>query len=430
MIADDRIRNLGLWAVTAPPPPALAALDGHLTCDVLVIGGGYTGVSAALHLAQAGVKVVLLEANYLGYGGSGRNVGLVNAGLWVLPDDVVRELGPDYGERLNHVLGSSPDLVFALIDKHGISCEAVRNGTLHCAHSPSGYRYLQERERQWGRRGAPVRLLDAEKAAEKIGSRAYHGALWDLRAGTVQPLAYLHGLAHAAVRSGALLYVHSPALAVEKHPGGWRVKTPGGSVSASGIILATNAYTDGILPELKRTFIRFHYFQFATKPLPEAVRKTVLPDRHGTWDTNTVLSSMRLDASGRLIAGSVGTVEDFGYPLHKSWARRMIRKIFPQVGDVDLEYSWYGVIAMTRNHMPRFYELGPGFITVMSYNGRGIGPGTMFGKLMAQYFLHGGKDGIPLPVSRPQSLRTRKAWEVFYEVGARLYHAVQKVVLP
>jgi len=153
----------GVWTVTAPSHPRLYPVMGEQKSDVAIVGGGYTGLSAALHLAEAGIDVALLEAKSIGYGGSGRNVGLVNAGLWLKPDEVVEKLGEDYGERTLDVLGSSPDLVFELIDKYGIECDAVRKGTLHCAHSPGGYKVLRQREEQWQRRGAPVELLSVKK---------------------------------------------------------------------------------------------------------------------------------------------------------------------------------------------------------------------------------------------------------------------------
>uniref|UniRef100_A0A7C4RGR1 FAD-binding oxidoreductase n=1 Tax=Desulfatirhabdium butyrativorans TaxID=340467 RepID=A0A7C4RGR1_9BACT len=427
---EDQTRELGLWAATAPPPPISNALQGESSCDVTVIGGGFTGISAALHLAEAGVDVTLLEARQIGYGGSGRNVGLVNAGLWVLPDDVLKALGSDYGERLNTVLGASPDLVFNLIENYGISCEALRNGTLHCAHSPAGYRYLRERQAQWARRGAPVVLLEREIATSRIGSSAYYGALLDLRAGTVQPLAYVYGLAHAAVKRGARLHVQSPVTEISRAEGKWVVQTPSGRVRSKAVILATNGYVDQVLPELKQVFIRFNYFQFATRPLPDHVLKTVLPERNGIWDTNTVLSSMRLDRSGRLVVGSVGTVDGFAHRLHEAWARRMLCAVFPQIGSVHFDYAWHGVIAMTRNHMPRFYRLGPDFYTVMSYNGRGIGPGTVFGKLLADVVCKDSIEDFPLPLTEPKPVWLRKGWEFFYEAGARLYHGLQKRILP
>lgn len=423
---EDRTANFGLWAATAPPPPALTPFEGDQTTDVAVIGGGFTGVSAALHLAEAGTDVVLLEAKEIGYGGSGRNVGLANAGLWVLPEDIVKELGPDYGERLNTVLGASPDLVYGLIEKHGIQCEAIRNGTLHCAHSPSGYRYLQEREVQWGRRGAPVKLLSRQDAAAKIGSDAFYGALLDLRAGTVQPLAYVYGLAHAAVRAGARLHIKSPAISLQRKDNRWHLRTPSGTLQARAIIMGTNGYLDHVFGELQDTFIPFNYFQFSTPPLPEKVRQSVLPDRNGTWDTATVLTSYRLDEAGRLIVGSVGQAQGFARGLHRNWAERTIRKVFPQIGRVQMEYGWHGVIAMTVNHIPRFHILGPDLAMVTGYNGRGIGPGTAFGKLLAELVSGASEKDMPLPVLKPQPIFLRKLRELFYETGARLYHTVQR----
>ncbi len=422
---EDRAVNFGLWAATAPEPPALTPFTGDQTTDVAVIGGGFTGVSAALHLAEAGTDVVLLEAEIIGHGGSGRNVGLTNAGLWVLPEQIVKELGPDYGERLNTVLGNSPDLVYHLIEKHGIPCEAVRNGTLHCAHSPAGFRYLQEREAQWGRRGAPVSLLNRQEAAAKIGSDAFHGALLDLRAGTVQPLAYVHGLAHAAVRAKARLHIRSPVTGLQRLNGRWHLQTPAGTLKATAVIMATNGYLNHVLAELKATFIPFNFFQFATPPLPENVRRSILSGGHGAWDTATVLTSYRLDRTGRLIVGSVGQAAGFARKLHRNWAQRIMRRVFPQVGQVGMEYGWHGVIAMTTNHIPRFHMLGPDLVMVTSYNGRGIGPGTVFGKMLADLVSGGSEKDIPLPVLKPQPIFLRGLREVFYETGARLYHTVQ-----
>ncbi|MEJ2041271.1 MAG: FAD-binding oxidoreductase, partial [Desulfosarcinaceae bacterium] len=328
------VSDFGLWKMTAPAAPDLQALQGGNETEVAVIGGGYTGLSAALHLAQAGTPVTLLEAEAVGHGGSGRNVGLVNAGLWMFPDDVARTMGPEYGERLLSILGDSPELVFALVEKHGIQCEAVRQGTLHCAHSRGGFRALRMREDQWGRRGAPVTLLNRAQAAPKIGSQAFYGALLDMRAGTVQPLAYARGLAHAAVKAGARLYHASPVKALERRQGGWELRTPAGSLIARRVIVATGGYTEHFNPALKQTFIPFNFFQFSTPPLPEEVRRTILPGGHGAWDTNLVLSSYRMDTQGRLVVGSVGLVDGFAMGLHRSWARRTLAKVFPQIRPV------------------------------------------------------------------------------------------------
>jgi glycine/D-amino acid oxidase-like deaminating enzyme len=352
-------------------------------------------------------------------------VGLVNAGLWLMPEDVERKLGPEYGRRLIDVLGRSPDLVFGLIAKHGIECEAVRKGTLHCAHSPAGYRALAQREAQWLQRGAPVKLLNRKEAAPKIGSDIFYGALLDERAGTIQPLSYAHGLAQAAGQAGAHLFCKSPVTAMKREKDGWNLSTPGGRVRAQWVILATPAYPAHALEKNTQAMVPFHYFQFATAPLPEEIRRTILPGGQGAWDTRLVLSSYRLDRAGRLIVGSVGQVENMGFRLHKDWAHRTIAKVFPQVGQTKLEHAWNGCIAMTVDHIPRFHVLNGTCVTVTSYNGRGIGPGTVFGKLLAAYALKGDGRDMPLPLKSQQDVFLRGLRGLFYEAGARIYHLLQ-----
>jgi sarcosine oxidase len=416
----------GLWTVTAPPHPKLYPINGEHKTDVAVVGGGYTGLSAALHLAEAGVDVTLLEAKSIGYGGAGRNVGLVNAGLWLMPDEVVQIIGPEHGERIISVLGASPDLVFELINKHNIACEAVREGTLHCAHSPSGYKALQQREEQWQRRNAPVTLLNRDKAAPMIGSTAFHGALWDKRAGRIQPLAYAYGLADAASTAGANLFVNSPVTAYRRNGDTWHLKTPSGAVLAKKVILATQGYPDHAFKHQNNSMIPFNFFQFSTPPLPDSVRETILPGRQPAWDTNLVLSSYVIDASGRLIVGSVGQARNGAYNLHKQWVLRSIKKVFPQVGQIELEQAWDGIIRMTPDNVPKFHVLDKGMFTVTSYNGRGIGPGTVFGKLLAEYAQNEAKDMIPLPLTEQKSIASRFLRGIYFETGGRLYHSVHR----
>ncbi|MBF0211135.1 MAG: FAD-binding oxidoreductase [Desulfamplus sp.] len=418
----------GLWDKTALNAPSFDSIKGEHKADVAIIGGGYTGLSAALHLAEEGTDALLLEAQDIGFGGAGRNVGLVNAGLWLMPEDVIAKLGKEIGEELIRVLGASPDLVFRLIEKHNIDCEAVRAGTLHCADCSGGYRALEQREAQWQKRGAPVTLLKREAAAPLIGSNSFMGALLDKRAGTVQPLAYAYGLAKAAHNAGAKIYTKSPVTSISRDNNQWKLTTPNGVVKAKAVILAVQGYADNAFKDMQQNLIPFNYFQFATPPLPEDINKTILPQRHGAWDTNLVLSSYRIDKAGRLIVGSVGQVDNMGYALHKSWAQRTVAKVFPQVKNISFEHAWYGRIAMTTDHIPRFHILGPDFITVTSYNGRGIGPGSVFGKLLANSIKSGSTANIPLPLSEPSKVFMRGFRGLFYEAGARIYHTAQRRV--
>ena len=418
----------GLWAATAKGHVNLETFSGSTHTRVAIIGGGYTGLSAALHLAKQGEDVVLLEGSDIGHGGAGRNVGLVNAGLWLMPEDVIRLVGKEHGEDLINVLGASPDLVYELIDRYDIHCEAWRHGTLHCADARSGYKALQERERQWQKRGAPVKLLDKDEAAEKTGSTAFLGALLDERAGTVHPLSYAYGLARAALKEGAALFTHSPVQDLERSNNGWLLKTPGGELTAESVIVAVQGYPEAAFSDQIQGLVPFNYFQFATPPLPKDILATVLPGRQGSWDTNLILSSYRLDAAGRLIVGSVGMVENWAWDLHKAWADRTIKKVFPQVGEVPLEYGWWGRIAMTPDHIPRFHVMDEGLAMVTCYNGRGIGPGTVFGKLLAQYITTEDRSLIPLPARPIEPVGFRQLRGLFYEAGSRLYHLVQRRV--
>ncbi len=232
----------GLWERTAPPAPPTAPLAGDVKADVVVVGCGYTGLAAALRLAEAGARVVALELVEVGYGAAGRNVGFVNAGMWVMPAEIPKALGPDYGERAMTLLDDGPAAVWALIEEHAIDCDPVRNGTLKCAVGQAGLAELEERAAQLCARGAPVSVLSAAEAAARLGTTAYSGALFDRRAGTIQPLAYARGLARAAVEAGAVLHTQSAARAAERTNGAWRVATERGSATADWIIVATDAY--------------------------------------------------------------------------------------------------------------------------------------------------------------------------------------------
>ena len=418
----------GLWEKTAPAAPDTAPLAGDLRADVVIVGAGYTGLSAALHLAEAGVSVAVLEAAGIGFGGSGRNVGLVNAGLWIMPDEVPDILGREHGERLIAALGEGPGVVFELIRRHGIDCEAEPAGTLHCAADKAGLRELRERERQWRARGAPVRLLDAAETAVRVGTGVYRGALLDERAGTVQPLAYARGLARAAIAAGARVFTGSPAVSWAREGSGWRVATAGGSVAADWVVVATNAYTTAPWPAVREEIVHLPYFNLATAPLPDAALERILPGREGAWDTRTVLSSLRRDRQGRLVFGSVGALRGTGLAVHRAWARRALARLFPFLGpfldEVAFESAWYGKIGMTADATPRFHRFDRNVVGFCGYNGRGIAPGTVFGRYLAR--LIGGEireQDLPLPVTDPRAQSLRRLREGYYEAGAQIAHA-------
>lgn len=394
--------------------------------DVAIVGAGYTGLSAALTLAEAGAKAVVIEANRIGFGGAGRNVGLVNAGMWVMPDELPRVLGPVHGERLLNALGDGPKEVFARVDKHAIACELRREGTLHCAVGAAGVKELRDREAQWRARGADVYLLDAAETKRMVGTGVYPAALLDKRAGTIQPLAYARGLATAAIGGGASIYTQSPGTRIEAVGEDWRIITSDGSVTARRVIMATDAYTHGPWGIIRTEQVRLPYFNAATSPLPADIVRSILPQGQGAWDTAEVLSSFRLDAAGRLVFGSVGALRGPGAVLHKGWGQRAMTRLFPQLKGVGFEQAWYGWIGMTDDNLPRFHRFAEGVVGVSGYNGRGIAPGTVMGRVLAEHVLGRlSEDDLPLPVTTPQVAKHRTTKEVYYEAGAALLHAVE-----
>jgi glycine/D-amino acid oxidase-like deaminating enzyme len=413
----------GLWERTAPPASPTTPLIGDVKADVAVVGCGYTGLSAALHLAEAGAKVAALEAVEVGFGAAGRNVGLVNAGMWILPDAMIGALGADYGERALDLLGNAPAAVWDMIEKHAIACEPVHNGTLHCAVGRAGAAEIAERARQWAARGAPVKALSAEETARRVGSAAYSGALLDMRAGTIQPLAYARGLASAAIAAGAAIHTRSAVRAAERAGRGWRVATDRGSVTADWVIVATDAYGGAPWPQPRREQINLPYFNFATEPLSAELQAAILPGREGCWDTKSVLSSFRFDRAGRLVFGSVGALRGTGLAIHRAWAKRALRKIFPRIGAVAFETQWYGMIGMTHDAVPRFHRLADRVVTFCGYNGRGIGTGTVFGRTLADHVLGRiAEKDLPLPVTAPDSPAAPALREAYYEAGAQIAH--------
>lgn len=402
---------VSLWDETAEEARPEDALDGDAEADLAIVGGGFTGLSTALHAAEAGLGVVLLEAHGIGHGGSGRNVGLVNAGLWLPPDAVAARLGEDRGERLVAELGAAPDAVFALIERHQIRCEATRAGTIHAAHARRALTQLEARAAAWRRRGAPVEVLDGPEVARRTGSRAFHGGLLDRRAGTINPMGYARGLARAAAAAGARIAVRTPVVGIERRDGRWRLQTPNGTVHAPCAVLATNAYTGGLWPGLARTFTPLRYFQLATEPLG-ARASHILPGGEGVWDTAPVMTSLRRDRAGRILVGSMGRVRGGTAGLSRRWAERRLARLVPGLGRVRFEAAWHGRLAMTPDHLPRLHRLAEGLWTPIGYNGRGIGPGTVFGRAMAALAAGAGAGEMPLPVTEaaPVPAAGLRAW--------------------
>ena len=409
-----------LWRDSAADCINAPAFSGRRSTDLAIVGGGFTGCAAALTAAGQGADVTLLEAETIGYGGSGRNVGLVNAGLWLPPDAVAARLGPEAGERLNETLAAAPDMVFGLIEAHDIACEPVRNGTLHLAHSGRGFADLRDRQAQMAARGAPVTLIGAGQTRERTGTARFHGALHDPRAGTLQPLGYVRGLAEAARKNGAELFENSLVRSILHDGCEWRLETGEGALSARRLLLATNAYHRPVArTDLPETPV-VNFFQLATEPLGGNLAGDILPGGEGCWDTGLVMSALRRDAAGRVILGGMGDADSLG--IHAGWARRKLIRLFPRLSGVAITHAWAGRIAMTGDHLPRILRLGQTGLAIFGYSGRGIAPGTVFGQAAATALLNDDEGGLPLAPVEAHEEALPRLRTMGFETGARLVH--------
>jgi glycine/D-amino acid oxidase-like deaminating enzyme len=396
----DSAITSSLWAATAPPAPATGALPaGEHHADIVVIGGGYTGLACALKLAQGGADVVLIEAREIGWGASGRNNGQVIPCLSRAdPDRILAAYGTEQGEALIHLVRDSASLVFDLIREHGIQCEAVQRGWVQPAHSRARYDgIVRVRHAEWARRGAPAELLDRDATAAITGSRYWYGAWRNLSGGHINPLAYVRGLAGAALTAGARLYTQTPAAGIAPAGEGWRISTPQGGLAARRVVIATNAYSDQLWPGLARTVVPVPSYQMATEPLSKALRQTILPTDSALSDTHGDLYFCRYDGRGRLVTGGA-LVFDAGYEDRlKRLIGARLQTLFPQLGEVRFDYIWQGDIGMTADGLPHVHRLADGVYAWVGCNGRGVALATALGGVLADAARGVPASGLPVP---------------------------------
>ena len=274
---------------------------------MLVVGGGYTGLSTALHLAEAGASVCVLDAKHPGWGASGRNGGQVNPTLKHDPDELVKMFGAENAEPLIDAVSRSADVVFELVRQHGIDCQPVRAGWLQVGYSSKAVRTMHARAAQWERRGVPVQMLDKTAVAARVGSEAFEGGWLDGRAGTLQPLSFARGLAFAAQRRGARIHGESAVVTLEREGSSWVATTvKGPRVTAEQVVLATNGYTDGLWPGLSSTVLAANSAIVATQPLGE-LGASIFPRGEAAATSQRLLLYFRKDETGRLLLGGRGS---------------------------------------------------------------------------------------------------------------------------
>ena len=397
-------RLANLWEETAVPARRFEPLVGAAHAKVLIVGAGYLGLSAALHIAEAGGDAIVLEAETPGWGASGRNGGQLIPGLKHDPDEIEGALGRERGERLWRFAGRTADFVFALIERLGLKAEARRTAWVQGIHSEKAALRARARAEQWQSRGADVAYVEAPQAERLTGANIYVGAFVDRRAGCLQPLSYARELARAANSAGARIHGGSRVVSLDRRPGGWAARTASGAeVTADRILLCANAYSDALFPELPRSIVAATSLQIATEPLPEKLRCVILSGGEVLSDTRKAIRYWRLDAAGRLLMGGRGPYREPG--PERDWAHlvREVNTLYPALRGIPFTHRWGGRVAIHPDYWPRLHQLRPGVFAAIGCQGRGIGWQTAMGAELARLAMDRTYEPV-LPISPVQPI--------------------------
>ncbi|MFZ1387455.1 MAG: FAD-binding oxidoreductase [Thiolinea sp.] len=372
------------YAATANSLPNFPKLEGAITADVCIVGAGYTGLSAALHLAEAGYKVVLLEAHRVGWGASGRNGGQVGTGLNKDQAELESMFGKTQAKALWDLSLEAVNLCKELIHKHQISCD-LQAGIIHADHRQrfvEGSRaFVEKLQRDYDY--SDIRFLDQAALQQELHSPLYYGGTLNLGAAHLHPLNYALGLAQAAHQANAAIYEHSPVLSYSNGTKA-EVVVEQGTVTADYLILACNGYLDNLEPKVASRVMPINNYIVATEPLTEAQTLDLIPNRYAVADSAFVVNYFRLSADKRLLFGG-GESYSFKFPSDiRGLVRPRMLQVFPQLAEAKLDYAWGGTLAVTVNRLPYFTRLQPNVFSVSGYSGHGVALATLAGKLLSE----------------------------------------------
>lgn len=371
------------YAASAGAPSTFPSLKGSAATDVCIIGGGYTGLSSAIHLAERGYKVTVLEANRVGWGASGRNGGHVGTGQRADQSSLEKWVGRETAGSLWQLGLDAVDLVCELINTHQIDCE-LGIGNLHMAAKTGHARDLEHEVEQLTRDYGYTKAsyVDREELAELTSARGMHGGMLDTGARHLHPLKYAHGLARAASRLGVTIYEQTPAITWRDEPQA-QITTPEGSVTAKVLVLACNGYLGKLAPAIAGNIMPINNFVIATESLSPEHQRAVTRDNHSLSDSLFVINYWKLSGDGRLLFGG-GENYTSRFPRDiKAFVRPYMLKIYPELADVKIDYGWGGTLGITMNRMPDFGRIGSRVFYAQGFSGHGVPTATMAGKLLA-----------------------------------------------
>ena len=425
------MKEASYWAETAAWP-AIAERAWPASVDVAVIGGGYTGLSAARELAQRGATVAVLEANTFGSGASSRNGGMVLTGMKVGAGKLVKQYGLQTARDLFCMSLDAISFAEKLIHDEQIECGFSRCGHLELAWKPAHFTsYAHEVEMLQRDFNHPVTLIERKDLRSEIGSDLYYGALVDEASAGVNPAQYAAGLTAATERAGALLFEKTPAVAVQRESAAFSIQTPRGNLKAQQVIVATNGYTQKFVPWLTKRIIPIGSYIIATEPLSDALAATLSPRRRMMFDSKNFLYYFRLSQDNRMIFGgraafhaeTPSTVRESAEIL-----KRGMSEVFPQLRDATVSHAWGGTLGFTFDLLPHAGVSPDGIHYAMGCGGHGVALLTYLGACIAKMAAgeHTGNPLFKLPFpTAPLGLYDGNPW--FLPFAEMYYRVLDKV---
>ena len=370
------------YQATANSSITCPSLPRDVEADVVVIGAGFTGLSAALELADAGYKVVVLEAETIGFGATGRNGGQICTGFSPGQARLEAQLGKADALRCFEIAEESKRLIETRIADYDIDCD-LKWGYLHCAVKPGQDKMLREwRDEMDGLGYKGCTVVSKEELGQKLGTSKYHGALREARAGHFHSLNYCLGLAAAAQKAGATIYEHSRVLDLDTGSAPW-ARTAAGKVTAKFMVIGGNAYLGKTVKALYGRVMPVSSFIVTTEPLGEELARSLIRDDEAVADTNFILDYFRRTADNRLLFGGGANYSTLEPADVGAFMKARMVKVFPQLRDVKISHAWGGFIAITSNRLPDCGRLSPTTYYAHGYSGQGVALAGMYGKLMA-----------------------------------------------
>lgn len=416
------------WRLEYPRPedlPAATALPAR--ADVAVVGAGFTGLNAARVMRRAGMDVVVIDAGPVGAGASSVNGGMVNYGLKAATTKVYKMFGAELGRQFWDASLASIDLVEDVVGENGIDCSFHRGGAAELGYRDRDLQEFEE-EGAWMERHLDFKteLIGPDRIPTVVGSGEFHAALVDHVGAGLQPAKYVFGLADTVARSGATIVEHAPVTEISRNAVGYRLTTPRGTVTTDQVLLATNGYTGGLVPDLRRRVVPIGSYIVVTEPLPPDVAERLVPNRRMLWTSRRFLNYFRRTPDDRILMGGRNNLStDLDLARSAEVLRRTTLAIFPELASVQFTHSWTGRLGITFDLMPHIGRID-GMWYALGYGGHGVGIGTYVGTEVGK-LMSGAIEASPF-ASIPHPTRwyyRSRPW--FLPFAAPLYRFLDKI---